>query len=77
MDYQPIFHALLPDLIVVVALFTALGIDYGYLRKASLAHRSVRALQICSLGLFGGLVVLVFQLDGSLPLDYAQLLAST
>lgn len=77
MDYQPIFYALLPDLIVVVALFIALGIDYGYLRKSSLANRSVRALQISSVGLFVGMVLLVLQMKGSLPLDYAQLLAAT
>ncbi len=77
MDYQPIFYALLPDLIVVVALFAALGVDYGYMRGASLKERAARTLQICSLGLLGGLVVLVLQLDGTLPLDYAELLVAT
>ena len=77
MDYQPIFYALLPDLIVVVALFAALGVDYGYMRGASLKERAGRTLQICSLGLLGGLVMLVLQLEGALPLDYAELLVAT
>jgi NADH-quinone oxidoreductase subunit N len=77
MDYQPIFNALLPDLIVVISLFAALGVDYGYMRQASLKNRANRALQICSLGLIGGLVVLVLQLNGTLSLDYAELLAAT
>ena len=77
MDYQPIFYALLPDLIVVVALFAALGVDYGYMRGASLKERATRTLQICSLGLLGGLVMLVLQLEGALPLDYAELLVAT
>ena len=77
MDYQPIFYALLPDLIVVVALFAALGVDYGYMRGASLKERAARTLQICSLGLLGGLVMLVLQLEGTLPLDYAELLVAT
>ena len=77
MDYQPIFYALLPDLIVVVALFAALGVDYGYMRGANLKERAARTLQICSLGLLGGLVMLVLQLEGTLPLDYAELLVAT
>ena len=77
MDYQPIFYALLPDLIVVVTLFAALGVDYGYMRGASLKERAARTLQICSLGLLGGLVMLVLQLEGTLPLDYAELLVAT
>ena len=73
MDYQAIFFALLPDLVVVVALFAALGVDYGCLRGASLDKRAGQALQICSVGLMVGLVLLVLQLTGSLPLDYAEL----
>ena len=65
MDYQAIFLALLPDLVVVVALFAALGVDYGCLRGASLDKRAGQALQICSVGLMVGLVLLVLQLTGN------------
>ena len=61
MDYQAILLALLPDLIVVVALFAALGVDYGYLRGASMNKRAGTALQICSVGLIGALALLVAQ----------------
>ena len=77
MDYQAIFHALLPDLIVVVALFAALGVDYGYLRGASMNKRAGTALQICSVGLMGALALLLLQLVGSLPLNYAELQIAT
>ena len=77
MDYQAILLALLPDLVVVVALFAALGVDYGYLRGASMNKRTGPALQICSVGLMGALVLLVLQLVGSLPLNYSELQIAT
>ena len=77
MDYQAILLALLPDLVVVVALFAALGVDYGYLRGASMNKRAGTALQICSVGLMGALVLLVLQLVGSLPLNYSELQIAT
>lgn len=77
MDYQAILLALLPDLVVVVALFAALGVDYGYLRGASLDKRAGTVMQICSVGLMGALVLLVLQLAGSLPLNYWELQKAT
>jgi NADH-quinone oxidoreductase subunit N len=69
MDYTAIFTALLPDLFVVVALFAALGVDYGCLRGASLADRAAAAARIGGVGLVGALVALAFQLTGSLAVD--------
>ena len=69
MDYSAIFTALLPDLFVVVALFAALGVDYGCLRGASLADRAAAAARIGGVGLVGALVALAFQLTGSLAVD--------
>ena len=55
MDYQQLLLALLPDLLVVVALFTALGGDYSRLRGSRLAKRYQVAYQISAAGLIAGL----------------------
>ena len=39
LDFQQLLLTLLPDLVVVVALFAALGVDYSKLRSAALAKR--------------------------------------
>ncbi|MDC0065486.1 NADH-quinone oxidoreductase subunit N [Verrucomicrobia bacterium] len=54
--------ALLPDLLVVVALFAALGVDYSRLRGSRLAKRYQVACQISAAGLIAGLAVLVLQI---------------
>jgi NADH-quinone oxidoreductase subunit N len=77
MDYTAIFTALLPDLFVVVALFAALGVDYGCLRGASLADRADAAARIGGVGLVGALVALGFQLTGSLAVDAHALEVAT
>jgi len=69
MNYSAIFTALLPDLIVVVALFAALGVDYTKLRGASLACRACTASRIGGFGLVAALVVLGCQLTGSLVVE--------
>ena len=69
MNYSAIFTALLPDLIVVVALFAALGVDYTKLRGASLTCRACAASRICGFGLVAALVVLGCQLTGSLAVE--------
>ena len=69
MNYFAIFTALLPDLIVVVALFAALGVDYTKLRGASLTCRACAASCICSFGLVVALVVLGCQLTGILAVE--------
>jgi len=69
MNYSAIFTALLPDLIVVVALFAALGVDYTKLRGASLACRACSASRIGGFGLVAALVVLGCQLTGSLAVE--------
>ena len=69
MNYFAIFTALLPDLIVVVALFAALGVDYTKLRAASLTCRACVASCICGFGLVVALVVLGCQLTGILTVE--------
>ena len=69
MNYFAIFTALLPDLIVVVALFAALGVDYTKLRAASLTCRACGASCICGFGLVVALVVLGCQLTGILTVE--------
>jgi len=69
MNYFAIFTALLPDLIVVVALFAALGVDYTKLRAASLTCRACGASCICGFGLVVALVVLGCQLTGILAVE--------
>ena len=61
-NYQKLFLALLPDLLVVVALFAALGVDYSCLRGSRLAKRYQVACQISAAGLIAGLAVLVLQI---------------
>ena len=61
-NYQKLFLALLPDLLVVVALFAALGVDYSCLRGSRLAKRYQVACQISAAGLIAGLAVLLLQL---------------
>ena len=77
MDYHAILIALLPDLLVVVALFAALGVDYTKLRGASLACRACVASRIGSVGMVGALVALGFQLTGGLAVDGYALEVST
>ena len=67
MDYQQLLLALLPDLLVVVALFTALGVDYSRLRGSRLAKRYQVACQISAAGLIAGLAVLVLQIAETMP----------
>lgn len=69
MNYSAIFTALLPDLIVVVALFAALGVDYTKLRGASMTCRACAASCVCGFGLVVALVVLGCQLTGSLAVE--------
>jgi NADH-quinone oxidoreductase subunit N len=68
MDYRALFNAMLPDLLVVVALFAALGVDYARMRGRDLAARYRMAARISSWGLVAGLVVIGLQLAGKLPL---------
>ena len=86
MDYQQLLLALLPDLLVVVALFAALGVDYSRMRGSRLAERFQVACQISAAGLSAGLAVILVQLtqassfkalasitDGQLVLDTSTL----
>ena len=62
MDYQQLLLALLPDLLVVVALFAALGVDYARMRGSRLADRYQMACRISAAGLIAGLAVILVQL---------------
>ncbi|SVB76885.1 uncharacterized protein METZ01_LOCUS229739, partial [marine metagenome] len=62
MDYQQLLLALLPDLLVVVALFAALGVDYSRMRGSRLAERYQMACRISAAGLIAGLAVILVQL---------------
>ena len=86
MDYQQLLLALLPDLLVVVALFAALGVDCSRMRGSRLAERFQVAWQISAAGLIAGLAVILVQLtqassfkalasitDGQLVLDTSTL----
>ncbi len=71
-DYQQLLLTLLPDLVVVVALFAALGVDYARLRDAGLAKRHETAFRISALGLIAGLVLIVLQASGKMAVMEAK-----
>ena len=66
LDFQQLLLTLLPDLVVVVALFAALGVDYSKLRGGALAKRYETAFRISALGLLIGLVMTVLQAAGKM-----------
>ncbi len=73
MPHDQILYALLPELLVVIALFGALGWDYTRLRGCPLAERFRKSAWIGGLGLAAGLGALGLQLAGVLPLDATRL----
>ena len=72
LDFQQLLLTLLPDLVVVVALFAALGVDYSKLRGAALAKRYETAFRISALGLLIGLVMTVLQAAGKMSVMDAE-----
>ena len=76
MNYTELIYALLPDLLVVLALFAALGVDYAKLRDAKLAVRYRSAASICGRGLVLGIIAIVLQLTGIIPLMESDALAA-
>ena len=72
LDFQQLLLTLLPDLVVVVALFAALGVDYSKLRGAALAKRHETAFRISALGLLIGLVMTVLQAAGKMSVMDAE-----
>jgi len=84
MDYLTLLEATLPDLVVVIALFGALGVDYGLGRGSTPDERGKAAAGVTSIGLLLAVALLVHQLyqgdflrlgDGQLVLDSTGLLA--
>ncbi len=84
MDYLTLLEATLPDLIVVVALFAALGVDYGLCQGKSPHERGRIAGEVSSIGLLLALCCLAFQwmqgsvfeiAEGQLNLDATGLAA--
>ena len=71
MEYGALIYALLPELLLVVAMFAALGVDYTQMRDRSLAARYWVAGWLAALGLLAGLVVTVMQV-GNLTASYGE-----
>lgn len=69
MDYLRLLEATAPDLIVVVSLFTILGIDYGLLRNKDALERNRTAASLSTLGLALAFAVTVWQLRGRMDLN--------
>ena len=68
MDYfLELLLTLLPDLIVVVAMFAALGLDYSKFRDATLTRRYNTSFQITSIGLFIGIIIILLQILEKMP----------
>jgi len=61
MDYELLRWALLPDLVVVIGVFVALGLDYGWLHNRTLSKRNAIISNLVSWSLFLGLVGMLFQ----------------
>jgi NADH-quinone oxidoreductase subunit N len=61
MNYLSLLQNDFPDLAVLIALFVALGVDYGMLRSRDLLTRSRAAAAISGLGLAIGLAGLLWQ----------------
>lgn len=62
MNYSTLLTALLPEILIVLSLFAALGVDYGLLRYESLIRRSRTAAGIASFGLVLGIAVILIQI---------------
>ena len=62
MDYLTLLEATLPDLVVVIALFGALGVDYGLGRGSTPDERGKAAAGVTSIGLLLAVALLVHQL---------------
>jgi len=71
MEYGALIYALLPELLLVVAMFAALGVDYTQMRDRPLAVRYWVAGWLAALGLLAGLVVTVMQV-GNLTASYGE-----
>ena len=71
MEYGALIYALLPELLLVVAMFAALGVDYTQMRDRPLAARYWVAGWLAALGLLAGLVVTVMQV-GNLTASYGE-----
>ena len=66
MDYLRLLEVLVPDVIVLVTLFVALGFDYGKLRGATLEVRNRCVANIVSAGLILAVLVTFSQWQGEL-----------
>ncbi len=84
MDYLTLLEATLPDLIVVVALFAALGVDYGLRRGSNPDERGRVAAGVTTIGLLLALGCILSQFlqgevlrlgEGQLVLDATGLAA--
>lgn len=72
MNYLIVLQALLPELFIVLALFAAIGVDYGLLRHHPAATRSRIAASIACIGLVIALATVIGQILWIAPLNYGQ-----
>ena len=72
MNYPLLFKSLLPECVVVLSLFCALGVDYGFLRQAPLQLRSRMAAAITGAGLLFGMTLAVAQIFWLAPVSLGQ-----
>ena len=76
MEYMTLLEATLPDILVVVALFAALGVDYGLGRGNTPDERGRVAAGVVTFGLLLAFGCAVYQLmqGGAAPIGEGQLL---
>ena len=65
MNYSELFFATLPDLIVVLGMFLALGYDYTKHKGLGLQERAGKAATLSSIALILGLAAVIWQLYGA------------
>ena len=65
MNYSELFFATLPDLIVVLGMFLALGYDYTKFKDADLQTRAGKAANLSSIALLLGLAGVIWQYCGA------------
>src|SRR5216684_9217971 len=71
MDYFSLLQYNWPDLVIVVALFIALGVDYSLMRGKDLLRRSRAAATVTFLGVAVALAGVLWQLDQNIAFHSA------
>jgi NADH-quinone oxidoreductase subunit N len=71
-NYALLLKLFAPDIAVVVALFAALLVDYGFLRDADAERRQKAACRMVSLGFLAGLFTVFWQMTHLPPGAYGE-----